>query len=548
MNPFDASDVPSPPPYRIAAETWLIPNFAPAGDGLYLPVNSMVIRGREPVIVDTGAPVHRKAWLEKVFSVVEPEDVRWIFLSHDDGDHTGGLLDVLERAPQATLVTNFFSVERLALEKPALPLSRMRWIEPGGRLDVGDRVLQLFRPPIFDGPTTRGLHDPTTAAMWIVDTFACLTPGALEGRGACRRSSSPDVGDEQRVSPWHAWLDRGVYARHVHASRTLGAAPSPRRTGRCCAARSSIDALTGLRGLAARRSFRRRARSCSTACGDDAWSRPRGMDEEIVRSAGFGGWSDGDAGGESMGALHVGTRGASGRGTRESFREALATRFDRRSLRGSGKRYWRLAEPLYGPRRRRGIGRGRTTKVMPAAHGHRAPLRRAISLDHDPRLAGARREGRLRQPADRERDRAEARRRHASRAGTLDRAECSALRRRAMAGLRAHRGSPRRLCRPKATSMIVDNCWNGRAWCGPDEGGRAARGRGCQGTTNAQWQRSRPKATPEDPYATLAWLANLLALASATLKAGMVLITGSIVPTFSISRGGDHAFRGRGIG
>ena len=49
----------------------------------------MVIRGREPVIVDTGAPVHRAQWLEKVFSVVEPEDVRWIFLSHDDGDHTG---------------------------------------------------------------------------------------------------------------------------------------------------------------------------------------------------------------------------------------------------------------------------------------------------------------------------------------------------------------------------------------------------------------------------------------------------------------------------
>jgi glyoxylase-like metal-dependent hydrolase (beta-lactamase superfamily II) len=118
---------------------------------------------REPVIVDTGAPVHREQWLEKVFSVVEPEDVRWIFLSHDDGDHTGGLLDVLERCPQATLVTNFFSVERLALEKPALPLERMRWVEPGGSFDAGDRVLHLFRPPIFDGPTSRGLFDPKTA-------------------------------------------------------------------------------------------------------------------------------------------------------------------------------------------------------------------------------------------------------------------------------------------------------------------------------------------------------------------------------------------------
>ena len=116
---------------------------------------------------------------QKYISLVEPEDVRWIFLSHDDGDHTGGLLDAMELCPQATLVTNFFSVERLALEKPALPLERMRWIDEGGTLDAGDRTLRLFKPPIFDGPTTRGLFDPTTAAMWIVDTFACLTPGAV---------------------------------------------------------------------------------------------------------------------------------------------------------------------------------------------------------------------------------------------------------------------------------------------------------------------------------------------------------------------------------
>ena len=85
-----ATDVPTTTPQLVAPETFLIPNLAPAGDGLFLPVNSMVIRGEEPVVVDTGAPVHRELWLEKVFSVVEPEDVRWIFLSHDDGDHTGG--------------------------------------------------------------------------------------------------------------------------------------------------------------------------------------------------------------------------------------------------------------------------------------------------------------------------------------------------------------------------------------------------------------------------------------------------------------------------
>jgi flavorubredoxin len=250
MNPFDHSDVPATRPHRIAAETWLIPNLAPAGDGLYLPVNSMVIRGQQPVIVDTGAPVHRTEWLEKVFSVVEPEDVRWIFLSHDDGDHTGGLLDVLERCPKATLVTNFFSVERLALEKPALPLERMRWIEPGGRLDVGDRVLQLFRPPIFDGPTTRGLYDPTTAAMWIVDTFACLTPGVLEGEALSNEQLSQMSAMNSAVSPWHAWLDRAAYGRHVDAVEALGARAVASAHGPVLRGTQLDDAFDRLRGLA----------------------------------------------------------------------------------------------------------------------------------------------------------------------------------------------------------------------------------------------------------------------------------------------------------
>jgi len=216
--------VPETTPQLIAPETWLIPNLAPAGDGVFLPVNSMVIRGKEPVIVDTGAPVHRELWLEKAFSVVEPEDVRWIFLSHDDPDHTGGLLDALQMCPNATLVTNFFSVERLGLEMGPLPLDRMRWVEAGERFDAGDRTLQLFRPPIFDGPTTRGLFDPTTATMWIVDTFASLTPGAVHHVQDIPRELIDEglAAFGSLVSPWHEWLDPTAYRRHVDSVEAMG--------------------------------------------------------------------------------------------------------------------------------------------------------------------------------------------------------------------------------------------------------------------------------------------------------------------------------------
>lgn len=104
---MNVADIPRPDPVPVAPDTWLIPNMVPDQPGTFVTVNSLVIRGEEPIIADTGAPIHRSHWLEQVFSLVEPQDVRWVFLSHDDGDHTGALHDVLQACPHATLVTNF---------------------------------------------------------------------------------------------------------------------------------------------------------------------------------------------------------------------------------------------------------------------------------------------------------------------------------------------------------------------------------------------------------------------------------------------------------
>jgi len=101
--------VPTTTPQLIAEETFLIPNLAPAEPGAYVPVSSLLIRGEEPVIVDTSAPIFRERWKEAVFSLVDPADVKWIFLSHDDGDHTGALHEVLVACPSATLVSSFFA-------------------------------------------------------------------------------------------------------------------------------------------------------------------------------------------------------------------------------------------------------------------------------------------------------------------------------------------------------------------------------------------------------------------------------------------------------
>lgn len=206
------------PPQRIADDTYLIPSLLPAEPGTFVYLNSMVILGEQPVIVDTGAPLFRQQWLESVTSLVDPADIRWIFVSHDDGDHVGNLAELLDMAPNATVVANFFTNERMRAERPGeLPVQRQVWLEAGDTIDAGDRTLRLFRPPIFDGPTTRGLYDERTGVMWAVDSFAALTVGAVDEASDIPRDLYDGSFElfNSLVSPWHAWLDPIVYGRHV---------------------------------------------------------------------------------------------------------------------------------------------------------------------------------------------------------------------------------------------------------------------------------------------------------------------------------------------
>jgi hypothetical protein len=84
--------------------------------------------------------------------------------------------------------------------------------------------LHLFKPPIFDGPTTRGVYDSKTAAMWIVDTFACLTTGAVHDIHDLPKELVEETLPtfNSMVSPWHEWLDPAAYRRHVDGVEALG--------------------------------------------------------------------------------------------------------------------------------------------------------------------------------------------------------------------------------------------------------------------------------------------------------------------------------------
>ena len=220
-SPWHATD-----PYRVADDTWVLgPLHRAPGAPFGVHVNSLLIRGREPVLVDTGPAAAADLWLDAAFGLVDPEDVRWVFLTHEEPDHAGNVLAVLERCPNATLVTSWFAMERLAAQHP-LPLHRVRWLDDGDVLDVGDRRLRLVRPPVYDAPTTRGLLDERTGVYWAADAFGAPVVEAAQDAAELPEQAWREgvLQFAAMVSPWHQVADQHRFSASV--DRIEGLRPS----------------------------------------------------------------------------------------------------------------------------------------------------------------------------------------------------------------------------------------------------------------------------------------------------------------------------------
>jgi len=162
-------------PYQAMPGIEVLPaHFSVPGAG-FLPVNSFVIKAKEAVLVDTGMGIDSEAFMRALTSVIDPRDLKWVWLTHDDADHTGNLQKVLEAAPNARLAAYSLAVLRMSTAWP-VPMDRVYWLNPGDSISVGDRKLTAVRPPLFDNPTTIGVYDDKSEAFFSADCFGAIIP------------------------------------------------------------------------------------------------------------------------------------------------------------------------------------------------------------------------------------------------------------------------------------------------------------------------------------------------------------------------------------
>ena len=196
-------------------------NFPIPGYGL-VPINSFVIKGSEPILVDTGSVVESEEFMTTLRSVIDPADLKWIWVTHTDFDHIGGLPQLLAENPKLRVITTFLGVGIMSLSAP-LPMDRVYLLNPGEKLTVGDRTLTAIRPPAFDNPSTTGFYDDKSGVLFSSDCFGALLSTVPQNAAEL---SDKDLRDGQVFwatldAPWLHKVDRGAFARELDGIRKM---------------------------------------------------------------------------------------------------------------------------------------------------------------------------------------------------------------------------------------------------------------------------------------------------------------------------------------
>jgi flavorubredoxin len=153
----------------------VLPAHFPIPGAGFLPVNAFVIKAQEPVLVDTGMGIDSDEFMKALESIIDPRELKWVWLTHDDADHTGNIQKVLEAGANARLAANSLAVLRMSTAW-SVPMHRVHWLNPGDSISAGDRKLTAVRPPLFDNRTTIGIYDNKTEAFFSADCFGAILP------------------------------------------------------------------------------------------------------------------------------------------------------------------------------------------------------------------------------------------------------------------------------------------------------------------------------------------------------------------------------------
>ncbi len=132
--------------------------------------NSFLIRGEKTALVDTSHEKFRQLYLDTLKGLINPTEIDYLIISHTEPDHSGLVKDVLQLAPQVTVVGSKVAIQFLE-DLVHQPFKRLN-VKNGEKLDLGKgHILEFVNAPNLHWPDTIFSYDAGTQVMFTCDAF-----------------------------------------------------------------------------------------------------------------------------------------------------------------------------------------------------------------------------------------------------------------------------------------------------------------------------------------------------------------------------------------
>ncbi len=131
--------------------------------------NAYLIRGSEKtVLLDTVDPTKAEVLLRQLQDV---RSIDYIVSHHAEQDHSGAIPDVLERYPEARVITTP-KAKPMLIDLLGIDEDRIITVEDGSTISLGDRTLTFIHTPWVHWPETMVTYMPEERILFSGDFFS----------------------------------------------------------------------------------------------------------------------------------------------------------------------------------------------------------------------------------------------------------------------------------------------------------------------------------------------------------------------------------------